>query len=92
MAFCDGVRATLSGDRNDSSWWSRPCQPSQFHRPNTASRAPIPVSRAISDSTLHTTTLAAGVLATSFSGGQLLVYEYSLPGRSAAATHALHEK
>ncbi len=35
----------------------------------------MPASNAISDSTLHTTTSAVGVLPTSSSGGQLLVYE-----------------
>ena len=75
VAFWDGVSATLSGGRNESSCWSRPCQPSQFHRPNTASRAPIPVSRATSDRTLQTTTSGEGLLSTSSSGGQLLVYE-----------------
>ena len=35
----------------------------------------MPPSSAISDSTLHTITLAVGRLSTRGSGGQLLVYE-----------------
>ena len=68
-----GVRATSPGGRNDSVACSRPCQPRKRHRPKTPKRMPIPPSRAMSESTLQTTTFAVGVLSTRGSGGQLFV-------------------
>ena len=41
---------------------------------------------------LHSTMGAVGRFATRGSGGQLLVYEYDFPGRSAAAAQAVHAK
>ena len=73
VARCDGVRATDCGSRKLSSWSSRPCQPSQFHRPKAANSAPVPPSSATRLSTLHTTVSALGPLLTSGSDGQLLV-------------------
>ena len=55
---CAGVRATSSGGRNETRWSSRPCQPRKFQRPKAASKSPIPPSRAIKESTLHTTASA----------------------------------
>ena len=68
-----GVSATSPGLRKVSVACSRPCQPRKFQRPKAANSRPIPPSRAISETTLHSTTFAVGPLSTSSSGGQLLV-------------------
>ena len=52
----------------------------------------MPPRSAISETTLQSTVWAVGPLSTSASGGQLFVYEYSWPGRSAAAAQADHAK
>ena len=44
----------------------------------------MPPSSATSDRALHMIASPVSVLPTSSSGGQLLVYEYVLPGRRAA--------
>ena len=87
-AFWAGVSATSPGRLNESVACSRPRQPSQLKRPNAAKSRPIPPRSAISETTLQRTVWPVGPLSTSASGGQLFVYEYSWPGRSAAAAHA----
>ena len=54
-----------------------------------ASTMPMPPSRATSDRVLHMIASPVTVLPTSSSGGQLLVYEYVLPGRRAVAVQAV---
>src|SRR5579883_1749923 len=73
QARCAGVNRTSPGGLKETVRCSAPCQPRNSHRPKANSRMPMPPSKAISESTLHTTMSAVAWFPTNASGGQLLV-------------------